>query len=81
MAANVIFAQRFSSSAEPTTAFGTNLLGRCSAAALSHGLETGYRMLLVFCAALHLGAFLLTPHGAARGLNPTASTPLIADPA
>jgi hypothetical protein len=44
-------------------------------------LATGYRTLIVLCAALYLGAFLLTPRGAPRGLDQTVSTPLLADPA
>lgn len=80
MAANVIFAQRFSSSAEPATAFGTNLLGAMFGGCLEYAaLATGYRTLLVVCAALYLGAFLLTPRDTVRGLDRTASTPLLAD--
>jgi hypothetical protein len=63
MAANVIFAQGFSSSAEPAKAFGTNLLGAMFGGCLEYAaLATGYRTLVVLCAALYLGAFLLTPH-------------------
>jgi SAM-dependent methyltransferase len=81
MAANVIFAQRFSSSAEPAIAFGTNLIGAMFGGCLEYAaLATGYRALLVLCAALYLGAFLLTPRSAAQGLDRTASTPLRADP-
>src|SRR5215204_6132377 len=82
MAANVIFAQRFSSSAEPATAFGTNLLGAMFGGCLEYmALATGYRTLVVLCAALYLGAFLLTPRGTAGGLNRTARTPQLADSA
>ena len=82
MAANVIFAKRFSSSAEPATAFGTNLLGAMFGGCLEYAaLATGYRTLIVLCAALYLGAFLLTPRGAPRGLDQAVSSPLLADPA
>jgi spermidine synthase len=81
MAANVIFAQRFSLSSEPATAFGANLLGAMFGGCLEYAaLATGYRALLVLCAALYLGAFLLTPRSAARGSNRTARTPLLAEP-
>ncbi|HKH55819.1 MAG TPA: spermidine synthase [Propionibacteriaceae bacterium] len=82
MAANVIFAQRFSSSAEPATAFGTNLLGAMFGGCLEYmALATGYRTLVVLCAALYLGAFLLTPRGTAGELSRTARTPQLADSA
>lgn len=63
MAANVIFAKRFDSSAEPTTAFGTNLIGAIFGGCLEYlALATGYRSLLVVCAVLYLAAYLVTPH-------------------
>jgi len=66
MAANVIFAKRFDSSADPTTAFGTNLLGAMVGGCLEYmALATGYRSLLVVCAALYLAAYLVTPRGGA----------------
>jgi len=64
MAANVIFAKRFDSTADPTTAFGTNLLGAMVGGCLEYvALTTGYRSLLVICAALYLTAYLCTPRG------------------
>ncbi|MEP6817630.1 MAG: spermidine synthase [Marmoricola sp.] len=64
MAANVIFAKRFASSADPTTAFGTNLLGAMVGGCLEYlALATGYRSLLVVCAVLYLGAYLCMPRG------------------
>src|SRR6478672_6428187 len=64
MAANVIFAKRFDSTADPTTAFGTNLLGAMVGGCLEYvALSTGYRSLLVICAALYLMAYLCTPRG------------------
>ncbi|HSS67309.1 MAG TPA: spermidine synthase [Nocardioidaceae bacterium] len=65
MAANVIFAKRFATTTHPTTAFAANLLGAMVGGCLEYlALATGYRALLVVCAALYLGAFLLTPRDA-----------------
>jgi spermidine synthase len=67
MAANVIFAKRFESSAHPVTAFGTNLLGAMIGGCLEYAaLAIGYRWLLVICACLYLAAYLLTPRGSQR---------------
>jgi SAM-dependent methyltransferase len=66
MAANVIFAKRFDSTTDPTTAFGTNLLGAMVGGCLEYvALSTGYRSLLILCAALYLVAYLCTPRGEA----------------
>ncbi len=62
MAANVIFAKRFDSSADPTTAFGTNLLGAMVGGCLEYlALAVGYRALLIVCAGLYLAAYLVMP--------------------
>jgi hypothetical protein len=67
MAANIIFAKRFESSAHPVTAFGTNLLGAMIGGCLEYvALATGYRWLLVICACLYLAAYLMTPRGSNR---------------
>jgi hypothetical protein len=67
MAANIIFAKRFESSAHPVTAFGTNLLGAMIGGCLEYAaLAVGYRWLLVICACLYLAAYLLTPRGSDR---------------
>ncbi|MDQ3095980.1 MAG: spermidine synthase, partial [Actinomycetota bacterium] len=51
MAANVIFAKRFTTTADPTIAFGTNLLGAMFGGCLEYiALATGYRSLLIVCA-------------------------------
>jgi hypothetical protein len=64
MAANIIFAKRFESSAHPVTAFGANLLGAMIGGCLEYAaLATGYRWLLVICACLYLAAYLTTPRG------------------
>jgi spermidine synthase len=70
LAANVVFAQRFNSSTEPTTAFGTNLLGAMCGGCLEYlALATGYRWLLPICAALYLTAYFVTPRAARRAPN------------
>jgi SAM-dependent methyltransferase len=67
MAANIIFAKRFESSAHPVTAFGTNLLGAMIGGCLEYAaLATGYRWLLVICACLYLAAYLTMPRGSDR---------------
>jgi len=66
MAANVIFAKRFASTANGTTAFGTNLLGAMFGGCLEYlALAVGYQSLLVVCALLYLGAYLTMPKDAA----------------
>jgi SAM-dependent methyltransferase len=68
MAANIIFAKRFESSAHPVTAFGTNLLGAMIGGCLEYAaLATGYRWLLVICACLYLAAYLIMPRGSHLG--------------
>jgi hypothetical protein len=70
MAANIIFAKRFESTAHPVTAFGTNLLGAMVGGCLEYAaLATGYRWLLVICACLYLAAYLITPHGSDRRMR------------
>ncbi|MGL5823897.1 MAG: spermidine synthase [Nocardioides sp.] len=70
MAANVIFAKRFASVAEPTIAFGANLLGAMVGGCLEYlALATGYRSLLVGCALLYLAAYAVSP----RDRAPTAA--------
>ena len=68
MAANIIFAKRFGSSLHPVTAFAFNLLGAMVGGCLEYAaLATGYRWLLVICALLYLGAYLIMPRGSERG--------------
>ncbi len=72
--ANVIFASRFDESAEPTTAFGMNLLGAMVGGCLEYlALLTGYQALLIIAAVLYVGALVLRPrtvHGASSGTAP-----------
>jgi hypothetical protein len=61
-AANVIFAKRFSATADAPMAFGINLLGAIVGGCLEYlALVFGYRALLVLAAVLYLGAYLVMP--------------------
>ena len=66
-AANIIFAKRFSDTADAPLAFGTNLLGAIVGGCLEYlSLVFGYRALLVLAALLYLGAYLLMPRARKR---------------
>jgi hypothetical protein len=61
-AANVIFAKRFTDTADGTASFGANLLGAMLGGCLEYAdLIIGFHGLLIIAALLYLGAFLLTP--------------------
>lgn len=61
-AANVIFAKRFATTAEPTVAFASNLLGAMLGGCLEYlALSYGYRALLIIAALLYVAAYLLMP--------------------
>ncbi len=67
MAANVIFAKRFATTTNATTAFGTNLLGSMFGGCLEYlSLATGYRSLLIVCGVLYLVAYAAMPTTARR---------------
>jgi hypothetical protein len=67
MAANIIFAKRFESSAHPVTAFGINLLGAMIGGCLEYAaLATGYRWLLIICGCLYPAAYLIMSRGSDR---------------
>ena len=52
--ANLVFARRFRTSTDPTSEFGTNLLGAMAGGALEYfSMVTGYRALLVVAGALY----------------------------
>jgi SAM-dependent methyltransferase len=62
MAANIIFAKRFATTSNPTTAFATNLLGAMLGGCLEYlSLATGYRSLLIVCAVLYGLAYAVMP--------------------
>jgi hypothetical protein len=72
-AANLIFAERFRDTPDPTAAFGANLLGAMLGGTLEYlALITGYRALLFLVAGLYLVAYLTKPK-AARGVAGDAS--------
>jgi hypothetical protein len=65
--ANLIFSDRLAQAADPTSAFGANLLGALTGGALEYlALMTGYQALLLVVAALYLGA-CIAMHYAGRG--------------
>jgi hypothetical protein len=60
--ANLIFAERFRDTADPTAAFGANLLGAMLGGTLEYlSLLVGFRALLFVVAALYLVAYLTRP--------------------
>ena len=60
--ANLIFAERFRDTADPTAAFGANLLGAMVGGTLEYlSLLIGFRSLLFLVAALYGAAYLLAP--------------------
>jgi len=63
-AANIIFAKRFSETADAALSFGTNLLGAMLGGCLEYlSLVFGYHALLILAAALYIGAYLVMPTG------------------
>ncbi|MFI7064481.1 spermidine synthase [Kribbella sp. NPDC050124] len=61
-AANVIFAKRFTDTADGTASFGANLLGAMLGGCLEYAaLLIGFDGLLIVAALLYVGAFILTP--------------------
>jgi SAM-dependent methyltransferase len=63
-AANVVFAKRFTDTADGTASFGANLLGAMLGGCLEYlALVIGYHGLLIVAALLYAGAFLLRPKG------------------
>jgi hypothetical protein len=64
--ANLIFAERFRDTEDPTAAFGANLLGAMVGGTLEYlSLLTGFRALLFLVAALYGTAYLLAQRTAA----------------
>ena len=76
--ANLIFAERFRDTADPTAAFGANLLGAMLGGTLEYlSLLVGFRALLFVVAALYLVAYLTRPRtGQTQG--DAATTPVAA---
>jgi SAM-dependent methyltransferase len=70
-AANVIFAKRFTDTADGTASFGANLLGAMLGGCLEYAaLIIGFDGLLIIAALLYTGAFLLRPKGTPAGITP-----------
>ena len=64
-AANVVFAKRFTETADGTAAFGANLLGAMVGGCLEYlALLVGFPGLLIVAALLYAGAFALAPRAA-----------------
>jgi tRNA1(Val) A37 N6-methylase TrmN6 len=81
-AANVIFATRFSATADAPMAFGTNLLGAIVGGCLEYlSLIFGYRALLILAAVLYVGAYLLMPRSRTAATPADGSTALERQPA
>ncbi len=61
-ASNIVFATRFDTTSDPTSAFAANLLGAMVGGCLEYlALLTGYPALLLIAGVLYVGAFLLGP--------------------
>lgn len=74
--ANLIFAERFRDTEDPTLAFGANLLGAMLGGTLEYlSLITGYRALLLLVAIFYCLAYLTTP--LLRGQEKADSAPQI----
>jgi hypothetical protein len=72
-AANVVFAKRFTDTADATGAFGANLLGAMVGGCIEYlALLVGFPGLLIVAAALYAGAFALAPKGSLTGTEPAA---------
>jgi SAM-dependent methyltransferase len=75
--ANLIFAERFRDTADPTAAFGANLLGAMLGGTLEYlSLLVGFRALLFVVGALYLIAFLTRPRvSPLQGAEATVAVP------
>jgi SAM-dependent methyltransferase len=69
--ANLIFAERFRDAADPTSAFGVNLLGAMLGGTLEYlSLVVGFRALLLVVGILYLFAYLTRPKDRGAGGRP-----------
>ncbi len=78
--ANVIFASRFNDSAQPTTAFGMNLLGAMVGGCLEYlALLTGYQSLIIIAGVLYIAALLVeSRYRRGKGSGDSAAVPATA---
>jgi hypothetical protein len=73
--ANLVFAERFRDTEDPTAAFGANLLGAMVGGTLEYlSLLTGFRALLFLVAALYGAAYLFAPKATAGRSGTVAFT-------
>ena len=74
--ANLVFAGRFRDTADPTTAFGANLLGAMLGGVLEYlSLITGYRGLLVIAGLLYALAWIFGARKLARSTDAEPEAP------
>jgi hypothetical protein len=79
--ANLVFASRFRDTADPTTAFGANLLGAMVGGVLEYlSLVTGYRGLLVLAAILYGLAWVFGAHKLGGAEETTGDEPAAPEP-
>ena len=75
--ANLIFAERFRDTVDPTAAFGANLLGAMLGGTLEYlSLLIGFRALLFVVAGLYLIAYLTRPRGASASADVPDAVPV-----
>jgi hypothetical protein len=75
--ANLVFAERFRDTADPTTAFGANLLGAMLGGVLEYvSLITGYRGLLVLAAILYILAWVFGARKIGQTVSDTEPEPI-----
>jgi hypothetical protein len=76
-AANVIFAKRFSETADAPLAFGANLLGAIIGGCLEYlSLEFGYRALLIIAGVVYIAAFVIRPRSRTAAKEPVSEPDL-----
>ena len=79
--ANLVFAERFRDTADPTTAFGANLLGAMVGGVLEYlSLITGYRGLLVLAAILYALAWIFGARNLGRATDDEVALAEALDP-
>jgi len=75
--ANLIFAERFRDTVDPTSAFGANLLGAMLGGTLEYlSLLIGFRALLFVVAGLYLIAYVTRPRGASASADVPDAVPV-----
>jgi hypothetical protein len=73
----VIFAKRFSETADAPLAFGANLLGAIIGGCLEYlSLEFGYRALLIIAGVVYIAAFVIRPRSRTAAKEPVSEPDL-----